>query len=513
LLVLVAVRLHSYSKLSARPPGYPPGPKTVPFLGNLHQLPIKRPELTFAKFAQQFGAITGLKFGCQNVVILNTWQAVHDLIEQKGSIYSSRPTNAVADIVVPNGLNPGVSVYGDLWRWQRKTTMEFVGGVRTDALKAAQDAESTQMIHDMVITPEEFEHHVDRSFGAAILATVYGQRGKSMHPGSKLHDFFAVNAQWAASLGPTNSPPLSVFPFLDSVPDWLTPWRGWRKRAMHVRREQQRVYGGLLDETRTRLAQGKGTDCFLASCLRAQEKDGYDDTYLAYLAGALLEGGAETSASATMVFIMAMAANSDFLAAAQEEVDRVCGASRLPGKDDVAKLPYIRACMLEVLRWRPIIPLGIPHLTTATDTHEGLTIPSGSLIFINIWKINHGDSLYDDPGVFNPDRYMQNAYGSGLDDNATRGRRVNYSFGAGRRVCPGQRFAENSMMMHFAKLVWAFDFQPTGHLPVDSWDGWTEGIVVRPRDLKVSLHLRGEKRRKTIDDAWLHANEFLQQFE
>jgi cytochrome P450 len=513
MLLLAAFRLYRYSKLSARPPGYPPGPKTAPFLGNLHQIPIARPELAFTKFAKQFGAITGLKLGCQNLVILNTWQAVRDLVEQKGSIYSSRPSIPVANIVVPNGENPGLSVYGDLWRGQRRKLVEFLGGERTDNLKPVQDAESTQMIYDMVGDPEDFEHHVDRSYGATILATVYGQRGKAFYPGSILDSFAKVEVKWSAALGATASPPLSSFPFLDSIPDWLTPWRGWKQRAMDLKRDQRGLYVSLVEDARERLAQGKGTECFLASCLRTQEKDGFNDAFLAHLAGALMEGGAETSASSTMVFIMAMAAYPHVLVQAQEEVDRVCGASRLPGRDDIPNLPYIRACMLEILRWRPIIPLGVPHHTTAADTHGDLNIPSDTTVIINTWRINHDESLYLAPEVFHPARYMQNEYGGGPDVEVLKGRRVNYTFGAGRRVCPGQRFAENSMTMHFAKLVWAFDINRNGDLPTDSWEGWTDGLAIRPKDLNVSFDLRSEGRRKVIDDAWVKADAFLEQFE
>jgi cytochrome P450 len=512
-VLVAAVRLHRYSKLSARPSGYPPGPKTTAFLGNLLQIPISRPELAFTDFARQFGAITGLKLGCQNLIVLNTWQAVHDLIEQKGSIYSSRPSIPVANIVVPNGENPGLSPYGDLWRAQRKKLVEFLGGERTENLKPVQDAESTQMIYDMMHSPKDFEHHVERSFGAAILATVYGQRGKTMYTGGKLEGFFKVEAQWAAALGATASPPLNSFPFLESVPDWLTPWRGWKQRALVVKREQQRVYRGLLDDARARMAQGKGTECFLASCLRTQEKDGFSDAHLSHLAGSLLEGGAETSASSTMVFIMTMAAYPDVQAEAREEVDRLCGRSRMPDKDDIAKLPFIRACVLEILRWRPVLPLGVPHQTTAADINGELSIPSDTTVMINTWKINHDESLYDAPDVYDPSRYMRSEYGCGLGVEAAKGRRVNYTFGAGRRVCPGQRFAENSMIMHFAKLVWAFDIKRTGYLPTDSWDGWTDGLVTRPGDLDVSLQLRDEERKQVIVDAWVQADTFLQQFE
>ncbi|KAF2831163.1 cytochrome P450 [Ophiobolus disseminans] len=515
LAVFILHRLYRYSKLSSRAAGFPPGPGTVPFLGNLHQLPISRPELKFATFARQFGSITGIKAGCQNMIILNTWQAVRDLLEQKGSIYSSRPTIPVCEIVVPGGLNPALNPYGDLWRGQRKKLVDFLGGERTDKMKPVQDAESTQMIFDMLKSPVNFEHHVDRSFGAVILATVFGQRGKTFEHGGKIESFFKVEEQWSAAVGPTSSPPINSFPFLNSVPDWLTPWKGWKLRALGIKGEQERLYIGLLNETRERLSHGKGANCFLSQCLVTQEKEWYDDTYLAYLGGVLLEGGAETSSSATMVFIMAMAAFPEVLERAQEEVDRVCGVSRLPGQEDTANLPYIRACMLEVLRWRPVTPLAIPHHTTAQDTYQTYNVPAGTDVVINCWMINHDETFYDSPATFNPSRYILNDFGASapVDLETNKGRRLNYTFGAGRRVCPGQRFAENSMMMLFAKLVWAFDIEATGKLPLDLQEGWTEGVVIRPKNLPVKFKLRGGDRKKVVHDAWLEADAFLQQFE
>jgi cytochrome P450 len=421
----------------------------------------------------------------------------------------------VCDIVIPGSENPALSAYGELWRKQRKALVEFLGGERTDRMKPVQDAESTQMIKDMMNAPGDFEHHVDRSFGGVILATVFGVRGKTYAPGSKIATFFETEAEWSAALGPTAYPPTNSFPFLKNVPEWLTPWKGWKTRALRIKEKQSRVYRGLLDETRERFKQGKGEDCFMSQCLKVQDKEWFDDTYLAYLGGVLLEGGAETSASATMVFLMTMAAYPEVARRAQEELDRVCGDTRFPGSDDINRLPYLRACMLELLRWRPITPLALPHATTANDDYGALTIPNGADIIINAWMINHDESLYESPEKFDPSRYMDNEYGyaSSVDLEANKGRRINYTFGAGRRICPGQRFADNSMMLHFAKVLWAFDIKATGDLPISMRSNWTDGVIHRPKSLNIELALRDEGRRGIIEDAWSRADEFLQQFE
>lgn len=44
-------------------------------------------------------------------------------------------------------------------------------------------------------------------------------------------------------------------------------------------------------------------------------------------------------------------------AKAQAELDGVC-PRRLPDFDDYDALPYIKAIMLEALRWQPVVPEG-----------------------------------------------------------------------------------------------------------------------------------------------------------
>lgn len=45
-------------------------------------------------------------------------------------------------------------------------------------------------------------------------------------------------------------------------------------------------------------------------------------------------------------------------AKAQAELDAVVGCGRLPEISDRPNLPYINAVILELLRWRPVAPMG-----------------------------------------------------------------------------------------------------------------------------------------------------------
>ena len=58
------------------------------------------------------------------------------------------------------------------------------------------------------------------------------------------------------------------------------------------------------------------------------------------------------------VFMLAMALYPDVMRKAQHEIDIVVGRGRLPTFSDAPNLPYLRAMVMEVLRWRPVGPLG-----------------------------------------------------------------------------------------------------------------------------------------------------------
>ena len=99
-----------------------------------------------------------------------------------------------------------------------------------------------------------------------------------------------------------------------------------------------------------------------------------------------------------MTFALAMVKHPHVWKRAQAEIDAVVGTDRLPDFDDRSSLPYVDAIIREVLRWRPVLPLGaswdrallpsIPflrkycqggaHAVTQSDVYEGYYIPKGT---------------------------------------------------------------------------------------------------------------------------------------
>ena len=92
---------------------------------------------------------------------------------------------------------------------------------------------------------------------------------------------------------------------------------------------------------------------------------------------------------------------------AQAELDAVVGRTRTPTFADFQHLPYIRAMVKEALRWRSVLPIRIPHLSTEDDWYDGMFIPKGTIVMANVWDLNRDPELYGaDAANYNPARFL-----------------------------------------------------------------------------------------------------------
>jgi len=157
-----------------------------------------------------------------------------------------------------------------------------------------------------------------------------------------------------------------------------------------------------------------------------------------------MEAGSDTTSSTVFVFILAMIKHPDIRKRAQQEIDSLCDGP--PRYDQIKDSPYLHALMQETLRWRPVAPGGIPHTLIQDDHYEGYFLPKGTMLFANAWSIHRDEGEYQEPDEFLPKRWLGNRYGTMGPEPSEEGRREMYGFGAGRRVCSGQRMAENSIV-------------------------------------------------------------------
>ena len=159
-------------------------------------------------------------------------------------------------------------------------------------------------------------------------------------------------------------------------------------------------------------------------------------------------------------WMLAMVAFPETQKRAQAELDAVVGRSRIPSFSDLPSLPYLRAMVKEVLRWRSILPVGIPHCSLEDDWYEGMFIPKGTMCMVNVPVCNHDPEIYgEDATQFNPARHLNSdgTLAPGPPDTQDEGHVV---YGFGKRICVGRHVANNTMFIAYAVILWAMDIVP-----------------------------------------------------
>jgi cytochrome P450 len=77
--------------------------------------------------------------------------------------------------------------------------------------------------------------------------------------------------------------------------------------------------------------------------------------------------------------------NGDVRSSSTDHNDPRMVPLRLPELSDRDALPYIQAIVLEVMRWYPAVPLGVPHRLIQDDEYKGMWIRGGSTVVVNQW--------------------------------------------------------------------------------------------------------------------------------
>ena len=111
--------------------------------------------------------------------------------------------------------------------------------------------------------------------------------------------------------------------------------------------------------------------CYAKTLFAEGAKYNITDLELSTLAGALFGAGSDTSSSTLISFFLACCAFPESLPKAWEELDRVVGPHRSPSFEDEPNLPYVKAVVKEVLRWRSVAIIGgQPHAPTRDEYYK-----------------------------------------------------------------------------------------------------------------------------------------------
>ncbi|KAH9967252.1 cytochrome P450 [Russula dissimulans] len=418
---------------------YPPGPRPLPIIGNLPHIPKEYSWLAYTQFSKTYGNILSFHVFGQVIVVLNTAKVVKDLLEKRGDIYSDRPVIPFYEMMGWQ-WNIATARNGDHWHEGRRILDRGLRPGGAASYRLMIQARAHALLSRILANPDQWEAHTELFHGELILATAYGYEAHGrddvmIDAATKVNKFGIEHILPGALL-------VNDISLLRHIPEWL-PWFSYKPLAHygHYLGNQllyppiQFVKKSMLDGTALpsiALENFQGLDNMGMS---GSDRDKAEEAISGAL-GTMYGAGTDTSTAKKV----------------QAELDSFVGRERLPTFEDRPNLPFIDAVCKEVMRWRPITPLAVPHAVTKDDIYAGFFIPK-AVVIGNTWAILHDPSLYPEPDVFKPERFL-NPDGSLRDDPV-----LVSAFGFGKRICPGRHFADATFFIGVASLLSVFNIE------------------------------------------------------
>ncbi|KAH9035788.1 cytochrome P450 [Lactarius pseudohatsudake] len=465
----------------------PPGPRGLPLLGNALQLRNQQ-WLQFTRWEQEFGDVFYLNAVGQPMVILNTQKAAADLLDRRAVIYSDRPRSIVAAQILCGGLAISFQNYGPLWRRMRRAAQESLSKSVVESFKTPQFNEAVILASALLDQPARSDDHLRRAAASMIMSVTYDTPPivSELDPRIKAINDFVARMTRAALPGAHF---VEFFPWMRHIPSRFAKWK---RDAEYWYEKDSAMFESLFNSVREKMSKGIDRPSLVGTLIKDAEKYGLSDRENSWVAAIMYAAGAETTSASLAWWMLAMATYPEVQKRAQAELDAVVGRSRTPTFADFHNLPFIRAMVKETLRWRPVGPLGFPHLSSEDDWYNGMFIPKGTIMIPNVWHLNRDPEIYGaDAADFNPARFLDTNGDIGPCPPETK-EEGHVMYGFGRRICVGRHVANNSLFIDMAMTLWACNIEAGKDehgnvIPIDV-DGLVEdGLVVRPIPFKADI--------------------------
>ncbi|KAL9122563.1 MAG: hypothetical protein Q9187_000877 [Circinaria calcarea] len=457
-----------------------------------------------------YGPISSVTAFGKTLIILNDPQVAFELLEKRSAKHSSRPHLVFGGELAGWEDLLASMVYGDRFRAYRKNFHNLLGTKKSAArFNPVQEVEVRRFLLRVLDKPEGLLQHLrtlvftasfhfkredltggcDSEAGAIILKIVYGYTIEPYgnDPLVDLADEALTQFSKAYGAG------VWIVDLLPFCPLW--------KQTLHT------LVDAPYNFVKQQIRQGNNDPSFVSSLL---ENSGpsltlppEEDFIARWSAASIYTGGADTTVSSIASFFLAISFRPEVQQKAQEEIDRVVGTDRLPTWTDRENLPYVEAVFKEALRWHPVIP-GVAHAATQDDEYMGYRIPKDAAIYPNIWSYTHDPTVYADPLLFKPERFL--VENLPLDPQT-------FIWGFGRRICPGRVIADFAIWLTLASSLACFNVSrvpaaqdgsagPTPSTGLEASEARPEyflpGTISHPVPFEVVVKARSEGHRELI---------------
>src|ERR1700724_3562674 len=353
-----------------------PGPRGMPFFGNIHQLDLTKLHLILERWAAQYGPVYLFKMGSVRVVALSDPKWCDQVLRARPETFTRH--SGIASVSSEMGVDGGFSAEGDAWRRQRRLAMLALAQRHLRGLYPKLQIATTRL-------KKRWERLADAGAPLAVVEELkrftvdvttlipFGHDVNTVEQGNDV-----IQRKLELVLPAANRRLFALFPTWRLV-------RLPRDRCLDRALAEVRAWlGELVVAERARLAAEPGRaeqpSNFLEAMVSARDDDGRpfsDDVIFGNLM-TMLVGGEDTTAYALGWVVHLLCDSPESVMELRQEADGSLGTSDVAGDIETAnKLIWAGAVAHETMRLRPVGP--ILFLEAKVETVVGdLLVPEGT---------------------------------------------------------------------------------------------------------------------------------------
>uniref|UniRef100_A0A7N0UDM8 Cytochrome P450 n=1 Tax=Kalanchoe fedtschenkoi TaxID=63787 RepID=A0A7N0UDM8_KALFE len=445
---------------------------------------------------RKYGPIVALRFGSRVSVFISDHELAHKALVQNGAIFANRPApSPAAKLINSNQKTISSAFYGPTWRlFRRNLTYEILHPSRVRSYSASRkwilDILIRSLEQDAAAAAADGVKVVDRLQYAMFCVLVFMCFGDRVSD-EQIKGLERVQRDLIVIIGKSN-----VLNFVPDNPTLtnLVFGRGWSE-LYRIRDEQERVLIPLIRARKEQKAESGAEDrkmlSYVDSLLQLElpeEKRCLTDEEMVTLCSEFLVAGTDTTSTALHWIMANLVKHQRIQETLVEEIKSRVGSLDVEiREEDLHKLPYLKAVILEGLRRNPPGHFVLPHAVSEDTELNGHLIPkNGGTINFMTGEMGWDPEVWEDPMEFKPERFLKKNGEVEFDITGSKEIKM-MPFGAGRRMCPAYQLAMLHLEYFTANLVARFRWAAVDDVSLEEKQ---EITIVMKHPLRARLELR-----------------------
>ncbi|OMP00988.1 Cytochrome P450 [Corchorus olitorius] len=432
----------------------------------------------------KFGPIITLRFGSKSAIFISDRFIAHQALVKEGALFSDRAPSFDGT----NQRQISTAFYGEKWKsLRRNLTIEILQLSRMKSYSLPRKWAIELLLRNLKLQsinsghqPVRVLEHFKLSMFSALVFMCFGKKLEDntiMEISDIIHrlmsSFGKVSMIYMISFWPKILTKFLFGRFLEEV------FRaGQRQREMFLPIIEERR---KLKEERSRngdkdhqVIESDIVPAYVDTLLDIklpEENRSLNDDELVNLSSEFLIGGTHFITSTLQWIMASLVKNPHIQEKLFNEIKGVVGkGEEMVKEDDLPRMPYLKAVILEGLRRYPVASFLLPRKVTEDVVLNGYKIPKNGIVNFLTGDIGKDPEVWEDPLAFKPERFLmsdENENGGIMFDIKGNRELKMVPFGAGRRSCPGYALALVLLELYVANLVWSFEWQPVDGQEVD----------------------------------------------